>query len=114
MQCDYICTVIIFVGIICHTGETVIETPHSLNVSAGQEVAFTCATEGNGSTIAWFFSTKFGIVSPGPNDSFTSEGTYSTRSFTASVAHNQSTVTCFVFSGGKTEGFTALLLVQGN
>ena len=108
------CTILGLVGIICHTGATVVETPQSQNVSAGQEVEFTCATEDSASTIAWAFSTKFGVVFP--NDSSTSEGgTHSIRRFTASAAHNQSTVTCIVVSGGTAAGsYTALLLVQGN
>ena len=111
------CTILGLVGIICHTGATVAETPQSQNVSAGQEVEFTCATEDNNSasTIAWAFSTNFGVVRFS-NDSSTSEGgTHSIIRFTASAAHNQSTVRCIVVSGGTaSESYIALLLVQGN
>ena len=89
-----------------------VETPQSQNVSAGQEVEFTCTTSSSDSTIGWAFSKNFGSVTlidlmlPGG-------GTHSTRRFTASIDHNQSTVTCIVISGGTTESYTALLLVQG-
>ena len=89
-----------------------VETPQSQNVSAGQGVEFTCATSSSGSTIGWAFSTNFGFVAS-IDSMLPGGGTHSTRRFTASVAHNQSTVTCIVVSGGTTESYTALLLVQG-
>ena len=90
-----------------------VETPQSQNVSAGQEVEFACTTSSSESIVAWTFSANVRSVSsvdlmlPGG-------GIHSTRRFTASVAHNHSTVTCIVVSGGTTESYTALLLVQGN
>ena len=87
---------------------TVVEAPLSQNVSAEQEVQFNCTS--NDSAIAWAFSKNVGLLTsiemmlPGGE-------IRSTRRFTASVEHNQTTVTCGVF--GKTESYTALLLVQG-
>ena len=106
-----ICTVIVLAGIICcHESATVVETPQSQNVSAGQEVEFTCATTSSGNyTIAWAIGSVTQIDSV-----LSGEETRSTRRFTASVDHNQSTVTCIVISGSTTESYTALLLVQGN
>ena len=108
-----ICAVIVLAGIICdHTSATVVETPRSRNVSAGQEVGFNCSTSSSDSTIGWAFSTNFGSVTS--NDSMLpGGGKHSTRRFTASVNHNQSTVTCIVISGGTTESYIAHLLVQG-
>ena len=109
--------VIVLAGIICgHTSATtVVEIPQSQNVSAGQEVEFTCATTSSDNTIAWSFSKNISIGSVTSIQSMLpGGGTRSTRRFTASVAHNQSTVTCIVLSGGTAESYMALLLVQGN
>ena len=110
----YICTVIVLLaGFICNHTSATVETPQSQNVSAGQEVNFTCTTSRSDSTIAWSYSKNFGPVTL-IDSMLPGGGTHSTRRFTASVDHNQSTVTCIVFSGGSTaENYTALLLVQG-
>ena len=94
------------------TSATVVETPQSQNVSAGQEVEFTCVTSSSDSTIGWAFSTNFGSVTS-IDSMLPGGGTHSTRRFTASVDHNQSTVTCIVISGGTTASYTGFLLVQG-
>ena len=114
MSTKHVATCILFgsTEITC-TSATVVETPQSQNVSAGQEVEFACTTSSSESIVAWTFSANVGSVSsidlmlPGG-------GIHSARRFTASVDHNQSAVTCIVISGGTTESYTALLLVQGN
>ena len=98
---------------ITRSSATVVETPQSQNVSAGQEVEFTCSTSSSASTIGWAFSTNYGSVTS-IDSMLPGGGTHSTRRFTASVDHNQSTVTCIVVIGGTTESYTALLLVQGS
>ena len=108
-----ICAVIIIAGVIFDDAcATVVETPQSQNVSAGREVEFTCTTSSSDSTVGWAFSTNFGSVTS-IDSMLPGGGKRSTRRITASVAHNQSTVTCIVISGGTTESYKALLLVQG-
>ena len=112
---SYVATCILFASIIevtC-TGATVVETPQSQNVSAGQELEFTCTTSSSESIVAWTLSANVGPVSS-HDVMLPGGGTCSTRRFTASVAQNQSTVTCIVVIGSTAESYTALLLVQGN
>ena len=95
------------------TSATVVETPQSQNVSAGQEVEFTCTTSSSESIVAWTLSANVGSVSS-HDVMLTGGGTRSIRRFTALVDHNQSTLTCIVIIGSTAESYSALLLVQGN
>ena len=94
-------------GICCVA--TVIETPLSQSVSAGQEVQFNCTS--NDSAIAWAFSKNVGLFTQ-HETMLPGGGVRSVRRFTALVEHNQTVITCGVL--GTTESYTALLLVQGN
>ena len=93
---------------------TITEVPVSQNVSAGQTVVFTCATNSSEDIVTW--STVPDDVSVTPKTTnLPGGGKRSNLSVTALTEHNNTIVRCFVFDM-TTESSTineAILLVQG-
>ena len=93
----------------------VVEAPSSKNISANQNVEFTCATNSSNEIITWSTVPELDVINVATSD-IPRGGRYSVMRFFASIDHSSIIIKCIITDIVQLKAFTAkaTLLVQGN